>query len=58
MSLAELTPAQMRRMCLEKTRFKSRAAASAVVRRATGVRLHPYRCPVCDGWHLSRRNLP
>lgn len=40
-----------RRACLEKTRFTSRAAAQFVADSQPGLRV--YKCPFCDGYHLS-----
>lgn len=45
--------------CLGKRRFASKdeAEQNAVrTSRAIRARVQPYRCPYCEGWHLTRSN--
>jgi len=56
-------PAVRRGYCARKFRYGTEVLAALVVARALesrGVRLAAYRCPACDGWHVSlaRRAKP
>lgn len=57
-----LSSDQRRRMCSGKRRYPSEARAMNTAIRAlhreqaTGLRV--YRCPVCDGYHLTSRLRP
>lgn len=56
--LAPPTPDVTRRRCATKIRFRApeaaeRAAAKLGARR--GVALFPYHCPLCLGWHTTKR---
>jgi hypothetical protein len=46
-------------VCDSKNRYTTEAAArvAAEKNRRTwgGPRLHPYQCPMCGGWHLSKK---
>ena len=51
-------PSWRRRVCRQKRRFPSEAAALAVLKRGTSA----YHCAICEGWHrtshpLSRREM-
>jgi len=51
-------PSQRRRMCSEKVRYPSFTTAMTVACRRmqeAGVQLRPYRCPLCDGYHLTSK---
>lgn len=54
---ATLPPRVVEAMCGKKRRYGSRGRALAVAlhsaRRTTLMRV--YRCPVCDGWHLTHK---
>jgi len=41
-----------RRMCLEKVKFETESDAKTCNK---GQR--PYKCPVCDGWHLTSTKI-
>jgi hypothetical protein len=43
-----------RRTCGTKRRY-TREKATGIGRAHNGFRLYPYQCPVCFGWHLTRR---
>ena len=44
------------RMCGSKDRYSSEGdALAAVVRRGTSTPLRAYECPLCEGWHLTKR---
>lgn len=43
-----------KRACGSKTRFENRERA-AVVQSHDGFKLACYHCPVCHGWHLTKR---
>ncbi|WP_035216165.1 hypothetical protein [Desulfobulbus elongatus] len=47
-----------RKSCREKKRYASQAAANrrAVELNRKGVRIKPYWCPVCGGWHMTHRS--
>lgn len=54
----ERDAARRRRACESKNRYASRAEAESAIASCaewgtTG--LHCYRCPYCDGWHLTSR---
>lgn len=54
------TVAQIERMCRRKVRWADEFAAVGfalgALERYTGVRfLWTYRCPLCKGWHLTKR---
>lgn len=46
------------RSCILKQRFDTRAEAEAEIARRTtfalGLKLYPYRCPVCGRFHLTK----
>jgi hypothetical protein len=46
-----------RRICAGKVRHGSvtaaRTVATEIAQKRGGRRMHPYRCPVCHGWHLT-----
>jgi hypothetical protein len=44
--------ANQRRMCLRKRRF---ADAADAAERASATQRRAYRCPHCNGWHLTTK---
>lgn len=48
------------RMCEDKNRypdeFTARAAGAHYVERGDAEALWAYRCPICRGWHLTRKD--
>lgn len=52
-SYAQSLPACPARNGLERTSYRSRAAARKAAKRQRGKR-HAYECSVCSWWHLTR----
>jgi len=42
-------------VCLSKKSFETRERAVGYGRGRDGFRLFVYRCPHCDGWHLTKK---
>lgn len=49
---------KIKRSCRDKKRYASREAATrrAIELNRKGVRVKPYTCPACGGWHLTHRS--
>lgn len=46
--------------CKNKRRYHSEALAEQVAKRATrqrGLALRVYQCPLCQGWHITKRRI-
>ena len=53
--------AERKRMCLSKRRFRTEESALKAAINSSRLYVHvmrPYRCPVCNGWHLTSHELP
>lgn len=52
--------AQQHQMCLRKVRHETQAEANEAIRKAQAERgvsfMRSYRCPHCNGWHLTKRS--
>ncbi len=50
--------AKVKKSCRDKKRYASRDAANrrAIELNRKGVRVKPYNCPACGGWHLTHRS--
>lgn len=50
----------MTRLCprSKKRKFRSAAAARRSAAQRYGATSNTYRCPHCDAWHITRRDMP
>ena len=56
--ICDTTGVQRERNCRQKRRYTFRDDAKGEAKRLgrlNRVKLGVYRCPVCDGWHLTKR---
>ena len=57
-SIAHKDAAYRKKACSSKNRYFSRAEAEATAAECAAhgaPKLHVYRCPFCDGWHLTSK---